>query len=230
MNKAFLAPSILSADFSKLGEQVKQLNLAGVDLIHFDIMDNHYVPNLTIGPLVLKSLKRYIETEKLNLAIDVHIMASPVDDLIKQCIDKGADYISIHPEATQHLDRSLNLIKQANIYAGLALNPSTNLNVLKYSLDLLDMILIMGVNPGFAAQKFIPKTLEKIAETRKIIDSAKSSARLEVDGGVNLANIEQIKQAGADTFVVGNAIFTREKRESENSFSEIVESFKNKIA
>lgn len=203
MQKYMIAPSILSADFARLGEQVDAVLEAGSDMVHFDVMDNHYVPNLTIGPLVCEALRKY----GIKAPIDVHLMVMPVDPLISMFIDAGATYISFHPEASLHIDRSLQLIKEGGCKAGLVFNPATPLSVLPYVIDKIDMILIMSVNPGFGGQQFIPSTLTKIIEAREIIDKSGLDIRLEVDGGVKINNIGEIAAAGADTFVAGSAIF-----------------------
>lgn len=198
-----IAPSILSADFARLGAEVDAVLAAGADYIHFDVMDNHYVPNLTLGPMVCKALREYGVTAPM----DVHLMVEPVDDLIVQFADAGATFITFHPEATRHLDRSLQLIKDKGCKAGLVLNPASSLDQIKYVLDKLDMILLMSVNPGFGGQKFIPYVLDKLRETRNLIDSSGLPIRLEVDGGVGITNIRAVAEAGADTFVAGSAIF-----------------------
>lgn len=198
-----IAPSILSADFARLGEEVEQVLQAGADMVHFDVMDNHYVPNLTIGPMVCKALRDY----GIKVPIDVHLMVSPVDDLIRQFADAGATYITFHPEASQHVDRSLQLIRDLGCKAGLVFNPASTLDAAKYVLDKLDMILLMSVNPGFGGQSFIPATLEKLKEARQLIDAHAPDCRLEIDGGVKTDNIAGIAAAGADTFVAGSAIF-----------------------
>ncbi|WP_311420433.1 ribulose-phosphate 3-epimerase [Kingella denitrificans] len=201
-----IAPSILSADFTRLGEEVRRVIDAGADLIHFDVMDNHYVPNLTFGPMICQAL-RPIST----VPIDVHLMVEPVDDMIRAFIEAGADIISFHPEASRHIDRSLQLIKNAGKQAGLVLNPATPVHVLEHVLDKLDMVLLMSVNPGFGGQSFIPHTLDKLRRVRSLLDhyQAQTGRRiaLEVDGGVKASNIAEIAQAGADTFVAGSAIF-----------------------
>ncbi len=198
-----IAPSILSADFARLGEEADAVLAAGGDFIHFDVMDNHYVPNLTIGPMVCKALRKY----GIAAPIDVHLMVEPVDDLIVQFADAGATYISFHPEASRHVDRSLQLIKDKGCKAGLVLNPASSLSLIENVMDKLDMLLLMSVNPGFGGQAFIPHTLVKIREARALIDASGFAIRLEVDGGVGPANIRSIAQAGADTFVSGSAIF-----------------------
>ena len=203
MQPFVIAPSILSADFARLGEDVERVLAAGADTVHFDVMDNHYVPNLTIGPMVCSALRKY----GITAPIDVHLMVKPVDRMIGDFIEAGASYITFHPEASEHVDRSLQLIKQGGCKAGLVFNPATSLDVLKYVLDKVDMILLMSVNPGFGGQSFIPGTLDKLREARELIDASGLPIRLQVDGGVNVQNIKQIAQAGADTFVAGSAIF-----------------------
>lgn len=198
-----IAPSILSADFARLGAEVDAVLEAGADFIHFDVMDNHYVPNLTVGPMVCKALRNY----GVTAPIDVHLMVEPVDDLIVQFADAGATYITFHPEASRHVDRSLQLIKDKGCKAGLVLNPASSLEQLHYVMDKLDMLLLMSVNPGFGGQKFIPYVLDKLRAARSLIDASGHPIRLEVDGGVGLANIREVAEAGADTFVAGSAIF-----------------------
>ena len=198
-----IAPSILSADFARLGEEVDAVLAAGADVVHFDVMDNHYVPNLTIGPMVCRALRNY----GITAPIDVHLMVSPVDDLIKQFADAGASYITFHPDASIHVDRSLSAIRAAGCKAGLVLNPHVNPDCLRYVMDKLDLVLLMSVNPGFGGQSFIPSTLDKCAEVRQLIDDSGFDIRLEVDGGVSAANIADIARAGADMFVAGSAIF-----------------------
>lgn len=198
-----LAPSILSADFARLGEEAAAVLAAGGDFIHFDVMDNHYVPNLTVGPMVCKALRNY----GITAPIDVHLMVEPVDDLIVQFADAGASYITFHPEASRHVDRSLQLIKDKGCKAGLVLNPASSLEQIKHVMHKLDMLLLMSVNPGFGGQKFIPHTLDKLRAARQLIDESGFSIRLEVDGGVGVDNIRAIAEAGADTFVSGSAIF-----------------------
>jgi ribulose-phosphate 3-epimerase len=203
MRDCWIAPSILSADFAKLGDEVDAVVAAGADLIHFDVMDNHYVPNLTIGPLVCEALRKH----GVTTPIDVHLMVKPVDRIIPDFAAAGAAYISIHPEATEHLDRSLQLIREHGCRAGIVLNPASPLNWLDYVLDKVDLVLLMSVNPGFAGQQFIESTLPKIAAVRERIDRLGRPIRLEVDGGVKVANVGKIAAAGADTFVAGSAIF-----------------------
>jgi ribulose-phosphate 3-epimerase len=198
-----IAPSILSADFARLGAEVDAVLEAGADVVHFDVMDNHYVPNLTIGPMVCKALRNY----GVTAPIDVHLMVSPVDDLIAQFADAGASYITFHPDASTHVDRSLSAIRAAGCKAGLVLNPHVSPDCLKYVMDKLDVVLLMSVNPGFGGQKFIPSTLQKCAEVRQLIDESGFDIRLEIDGGVSASNIREIAAAGADMFVAGSAIF-----------------------
>ncbi len=200
-----IAPSILSADFARLGEDVDKVLAAGADIVHFDVMDNHYVPNLTIGPMVCAALRKY----GVTAPIDAHLMVKPVDRIIGDFIEAGASFITFHPEASEHIDRSLQLIKSGGAKAGLVFNPATSLDVLKYVMDKVDMILLMSVNPGFGGQKFIPGTLNKLREARALIDASGRDIRLEIDGGVNVANIREIAAAGADTFVAGSAIFSQ---------------------
>ncbi|WOJ92986.1 ribulose-phosphate 3-epimerase [Congregibacter variabilis] len=203
MNEFLIAPSILSADFARLGEEVDNVLAAGADIVHFDVMDNHYVPNLTIGPMVCKALRKH----GVTAPIDVHLMVSPVDQLIGDFAEAGASFITFHPDASTHVDRSLQMIRDAGCKAGLVLNPHVGLDDLTYVMDKLDMILLMSVNPGFGGQSFIPSTLTKLREARALIDASGLNIRLEVDGGVTPANIAEIAAAGADTFVAGSAIF-----------------------
>jgi ribulose-phosphate 3-epimerase len=203
MSDYIIAPSILSADFARLGEETRQVLDAGADWVHFDVMDNHYVPNLTIGPLVLDALRQYGITEP----IDVHLMVKPVDRIIGDFAQAGASIITFHPEASEHVDRSLSLIKDHGCQAGLVLNPATPVNWLEHVMDKLDVVLLMSVNPGFGGQQFIPQTLNKIRQVRSLIEQSGRNIRLEVDGGVKVDNIGEIALAGADTFVAGSAIF-----------------------
>lgn len=207
-----IAPSILSADFARLGEEVDNVLTAGADFIHFDVMDNHYVPNLTIGPMVCMALRKH----GVSAPIDVHLMVEPVDDLIVQFAQAGATYISFHPEASRHVDRSIKLIRDSGCKPGLVLNPASPLNLVEHVLDQLDMLLLMSVNPGFGGQKFIPYVLDKIQSARRLIDAQDLATRLEVDGGLGLDNLREIALAGADTFVSGSAIFGAE------SYTEVI--------
>jgi ribulose-phosphate 3-epimerase len=203
MKDYLIAPSILSADFARLGEEVDAVLDAGADVIHFDVMDNHYVPNLTIGPLVCEALRKH----KVTAPIDVHLMVSPVDQLILDFANAGASYISFHPEATGHVDRSLQLVRDRGCKSGLVFNPGSSIDCLQYLMDKVDVILLMSVNPGFGGQKFIPATLKKLEQVRKLIDHSGYPIQLEVDGGVGIGNIRKIADAGADMFVAGSAIF-----------------------
>jgi ribulose-phosphate 3-epimerase len=203
MRDCWIAPSILSADFARLGEEVDAVVAAGADLIHFDVMDNHYVPNLTIGPLVCEALRKH----GVTAPIDVHLMVKPVDRIIPDFAAAGATYISFHPEASEHVDRTLQLIRERGCKSGLVFNPATPLDWLEHVLDKVDLVLLMSVNPGFGGQQFIDATLPKVAAVRKLIERAGRPIRLEVDGGVKVANIGKIAAAGADTFVAGSAIF-----------------------
>ena len=200
-----IAPSILSADFARLGEEVDNVLAAGADIVHFDVMDNHYVPNLTIGPMVCKALRNH----GMTAPIDVHLMVSPVDRLIGDFAEAGATYITFHPDASTHVDRSLQMIRDAGCKSGLVFNPAMGLDALKYVMDKVDMILLMSVNPGFGGQSFIPATLDKLREARALIDASGYDIRLEIDGGVSAKNIGEIAGAGADTFVAGSAIFNQ---------------------
>ncbi|MGB3623991.1 ribulose-phosphate 3-epimerase [Ketobacter sp. MCCC 1A13808] len=198
-----IAPSILAADFARLGEEVDNVLSAGADVVHFDVMDNHYVPNLTIGPMVCKALRSY----GVTAPIDVHLMVKPVDRIIGDFIDAGASYITFHPEASEHIDRSLAMIREGGCKAGLVFNPAAPLHHMEHVMDKLDMVLLMSVNPGFGGQKFIPHTLNKLRQARALIDQSGFDIRLEIDGGVGVQNIGDIARAGADTFVAGSAIF-----------------------
>jgi len=201
--KTVIAPSILSADFARLGEEVQDVLDAGADWVHFDVMDNHYVPNLTIGPMVCEALRR----NGITAPIDVHLMVRPVDPLVTQFAAAGASVISFHPEASQHVDRTIQLIKGEGCQAGIVLNPATPLDILNWTLEQVDLVLLMSVNPGFGGQSFIPYVLEKLRRVREMIDASGREVRLEIDGGVKADNISEIAAAGADTFVAGSAIF-----------------------
>ena len=214
-----LAPSILSADFARLGEEVDAVLTAGADWVHFDVMDNHYVPNLTIGPMVCSALRDY----GVNAPIDVHLMVKPVDSLIEDFAKAGATYISFHPEASDHVDRSLQLVKKYGCKTGLVLNPATSLNLLENCWEKLDMVLLMSVNPGFGGQNFIPSVLDKISTLRQSIDDKNLNIRLEVDGGIKLDNIAEVSKAGADTFVSGSAIF------SEKNYQEVISKMRQSL-
>jgi ribulose-phosphate 3-epimerase len=213
-----IAPSILSADFAKLGEEVDNVLAAGADIVHFDVMDNHYVPNLTIGPLVCEALRKH----GVTAPIDVHLMVKPVDRIIPDFAKAGATYITFHPEASEHIDRTLQLIHGEGCKAGLVFNPATPLSHLEYVLDKVDMILLMSVNPGFGGQSFIPGALDKLREARKLIDASGRDIRLEIDGGVKVDNIAEIKAAGADTFVSGSGIFGKGQDSDPNRYDSII--------
>ncbi|MBE9515500.1 MAG: ribulose-phosphate 3-epimerase [Proteobacteria bacterium] len=221
-----IAPSILSADFARLGEEVDNVLKSGADIVHFDVMDNHYVPNLTIGPLVCDALRKHGVTAE----IDVHLMVKPVDSIIPDFAEAGASYITFHPEASEHIDRSLQLIKETGCKSGLVFNPGTPLDCLKYVMDKVDMILLMSVNPGFGGQSFIPATLDKLREARKIIDDSGRDIRLEIDGGVKVDNIREIAEAGADTFVAGSAIFGAKKDSDANVYDTVVKAMRDQLA
>ena len=218
MTNFAIAPSILAADFARLGEEVDNILASGADIVHFDVMDNHYVPNLTIGPLVCEALRNH----GVTAPIDVHLMVKPVDRIIPDFAKAGASYITFHPEASEHVDRTLGLIREQGCKSGLVFNPSTSLSHLDYVLDKVDMILLMSVNPGFGGQSFIPATLDKLRQVRKIIDDSGLDIRLEVDGGVKVDNIGEIAAAGADTFVSGSGLFAFANDNDPNQYDTIV--------
>ena len=226
MKQDLIAPSILSADFARLGEDVEAVIASGADMVHFDVMDNHYVPNLTIGPMVCKALRSH----GIEAPIDVHLMVKPVDRIIPDFADAGATYISFHPEASDHIDRTLQLIRDNGCRSGLVFNPATPLDSLRYVIHNVDMILLMSVNPGFAGQKFISNTLEKLKQVRAIIDESDLEIRLEVDGGVNLGNIGSIAQAGADTFVAGSAVFSAGNDSDPNRYDSVIGQLRTALA
>ena len=226
MKQDLIAPSILSADFAKLGEDVEAVIASGADMVHFDVMDNHYVPNLTIGPMVCQALRSH----GIEAPIDVHLMVKPVDRIIPDFADAGATYISFHPEASDHVDRTLQLIRDNGCRPGLVFNPATPLDSLRYAIHNIDMILLMSVNPGFAGQKFISTTLEKLMQVRAMIDESGLEIRLEIDGGVNLENIGAIAQAGADTFVAGSAVFGAGNDSDPNRYDSVIGQLRTAIA
>ena len=226
MKQDLIAPSILSADFAKLGEDVEAVIASGADMVHFDVMDNHYVPNLTIGPMVCQALRSY----GIEAPIDVHLMVKPVDRIIPDFADAGATYISFHPEASDHVDRTLQLIRDNGCRPGLVFNPATPLDSLRYAIHNIDMILLMSVNPGFAGQKFISTTLEKLKRVRAMIDESGLEIRLEIDGGVNLENIGAIAQAGADTFVAGSAVFSAGNDSDPNRYDSVIAELRTALA
>ncbi len=221
-----IAPSILSADFARLGDEVVDVLNSGADIVHFDVMDNHYVPNLTIGPLVCEALRKHGVTAD----IDVHLMVKPVDRIIPDFAKAGASYITFHPEASEHVDRTLQLIKGEGCKSGLVFNPATSLDVLKHVIDKVDIILLMSVNPGFGGQSFIPGTLDKLREARKIIDESGRDIRLEVDGGVKVDNIREIAEAGADMFVAGSAVFGAASDNDANKYDSVIAAMRAELA
>lgn len=220
MTDYLIAPSILSADFARLGEEVSNVLHAGADVVHFDVMDNHYVPNLTIGPMVCQALRDY----GITAPIDVHLMVKPVDSLVPQFAKAGASIITFHPEASEHIDRTLGLIKEQGCQAGLVFNPATPLSYLEYVMDKVDVILLMSVNPGFGGQSFIDGTLDKLRQVRRLIDDSGRQIRLEIDGGVKVENIRAIAEAGADMFVAGSAIF------SQPDYKAVIEQMRRELA
>ena len=226
MKQDLIAPSILSADFAKLGEDVEAVIASGADMVHFDVMDNHYVPNLTIGPMVCQALRSH----GIEAPIDVHLMVKPVDRIIPDFANAGATYISFHPEASDHVDRTLQLIRDNGCQPGLVFNPATPLDSLRYAIHKVDMILLMSVNPGFAGQKFISTTLEKLKQVRAMIAESGLEIRLEIDGGVNLENIGAIAQAGADTFVAGSAVFGAGNDSDPNRYDSVIGQLRTALA
>ena len=220
MRDYLIAPSILAANFARLGDDVDQVLAAGADMVHFDVMDNHYVPNLSVGPMVCSALRKH----GVTAPIDVHLMVQPVDALVGMFADAGATYITFHPDASTHMDRTLQLIKNAGCKAGLVFNPASSLEPLKYVMDKVDMVLLMSVNPGFGGQSFIPSTLGKLREARQLIDASGLDIRLEVDGGVGPGNIREVAEAGADTFVAGSAIF------GQPEYAEVIAKMRGELA
>jgi len=225
MTSNLIAPSILSADFARLGEEVDNVLKSGADVVHFDVMDNHYVPNLTIGPLVCDALRNHGVTAD----IDVHMMVKPVDRIIPDFAKAGATYITFHPEASEHIDRSLALVREQGCKSGLVFNPATPLSYLDYVMDKVDLVLLMSVNPGFGGQSFIPATMDKLRQARKMIDESGFDIRLEIDGGVKVDNIREIKEAGADMFVAGSAIFGAAKDSDPNHYDTVIAAMRNEL-
>lgn len=226
MSDFLIAPSILSADFARLGEEVDNVIASGCDVVHFDVMDNHYVPNLTIGPLVCDALRNH----GVTAPIDVHLMVKPVDRIIPDFAKAGASYITFHPEASEHIDRSLSLIRESGCKSGLVFNPATPLDCLEYVMDKVDVVLLMSVNPGFGGQSFIPATLDKLRQARKLIDDSGYDIRLEIDGGVKVDNIAEIAAAGADMFVSGSGIFGGANDSDANTYNTIVQQMRDELA
>ena len=226
MKENLIAPSILSADFARLGEEVDNVLASGADIVHFDVMDNHYVPNLTIGPLVCEALRKH----GITAPIDVHLMIKPVDRIVPDFASAGASYITFHPEASEHVDRTLQLIASEGCKAGLVFNPATPLDVLEHVMDRVDMVLLMSVNPGFGGQSFLPSALDKLRKARKLIDESGRDIRLEIDGGVKVDNIGEIHAAGADTFVAGSAIFGAARDQDPNRYDTVISAMRNALA
>jgi len=226
MKDNLIAPSILSADFARLGEEVDNVLAAGADIVHFDVMDNHYVPNLTIGPLVCEALRKH----GVTAPIDVHLMIRPVDRIIPDFAAAGASYITFHPEGSEHVDRTLQLIRDEGCKAGLVFNPATPLTHLQYVMDKVDMVLLMSVNPGFGGQSFLPSTLDKLRQARQLIDESGRDIRLEIDGGVKVDNIGAIHAAGADTFVAGSAIFGAAQAQDPNDYDSVIRALREELA
>jgi len=221
-----IAPSILSADFARLGDEVDKVLAAGADIVHFDVMDNHYVPNLTIGPLVCEALRKH----GVTAPIDVHLMVQPVDRIVPDFAKAGATYITFHPEASEHVDRTLQLISNEGCKSGLVFNPATPLSYLEYVMDKVDMVLLMSVNPGFGGQSFIPGALDKLRQVRRMIDDSGRDIRLEIDGGVKVDNIRSIREAGADTFVAGSAIFGAARADDPNRYDSVIGAMRQELA
>ena len=226
MKESLIAPSILSADFARLGEEVDNVLASGADIVHFDVMDNHYVPNLTIGPLVCAALRKH----GVTAPIDVHLMIKPVDRIVPDFAAAGASYITFHPEASEHVDRTLQLIRSEGCKSGLVFNPATSLSVMQHVIDKVDMILLMSVNPGFGGQSFLPSTLDKLRQARKLIDESGRDIRLEIDGGVKVDNIGKIHAAGADTFVAGSAIFGAARDGDPNGYDTVIREMRAALA
>ena len=226
MNENLIAPSILSADFARLGEEVDNVLASGADIVHFDVMDNHYVPNLTIGPLVCEALRKH----GITAPIDVHLMIKPVDRIVPDFASAGASYITFHPEASEHVDRTLQLIASEGCKAGLVFNPATPLDVLEHVIDKVDMVLLMSVNPGFGGQSFLPSAVDKLRKARKLIDESGRNIRLEIDGGVKVENIGEIHAAGADTFVAGSAIFGAARDQDPNRYDTVISAMRSALA
>jgi len=225
MNDFIIAPSILSADFARLGEEVENVLASGADMVHVDVMDNHYVPNLTIGPLICAALRKH----GVTAPIDVHLMIKPVDRIIQDFAEASATYITFHPEASEHIDRTLQLIQQCHCKSGLVFNPATPLDILEYVIDKIDMVLLMSVNPGFSGQSFIPSVLKKLKKAKQIINASGRMIRLEIDGGVKVSNIADIASAGADTFVAGSAIFSARSEQDPNRYDTVIAKMRGQL-